>query len=188
MTAAAVALPGRGAAAQRSGATPFRHTLEAYVAQYSLDRRLGTNKRDLDGFGLRLTFQRPEAERTGRTVADRATGALFATYTPSQGDPKVSTLHAGAQTDVSILPRPVAGLLDPFASFALGVFYTSRANLVGTGGGRIRRTDLALTPGIGTRLRFLEGIGARGDLRMPLVFGLATTANVVAEAGLYVSF
>lgn len=182
----AVAVAPRHAAAQ--DALGFRYTLEAYAASYTLDDAIGTNKQNLGGFGARLTLNPREPDRPRATLADRAVGALFATYTAKQGSPDVSTLHVGAQTDASFLPRPLGGILDPFLSLGLGIFRTSRENLIAPGGKRITRSDLAFSPAVGTRIHLGRGIGARGDLRAPLVFGTATTANFVAEGGLFVSF
>jgi hypothetical protein len=166
-------------------------TVEAYAARYSLHAQLGSGRQDLDGFGLRLQFDRFDPERPGRTLFDRTRGGVFATYTAKQGTPNISTLHVGVQTDASVLPRPLAGVLDPFISFGIGLLHTSQETLVATTtsqGHRITRTDFAFTPAVGTRLGVVNRVGARVDLRAPFVFGASTTANFVAEGGLYVSF
>jgi hypothetical protein len=188
--AAWTALPAAPAAAQvdgRGGPPRFRYSLEGYVSQYRLDQQLGTNKSSLGGFGLRLVYNRDTPDRESTTILDRADGSLFATYTTKQGSPDLSTLHVGLQTDFAILPTPLGGRLDPFVGLSIGVFRTSREDIV-TRRGRVNRSDLAVSPGAGLRIPFLDGVGARGDVRVPLVFGTTTTANVVAEAGLYFSF
>ena len=175
-------------AAQPAGrGSPFRYVVHGYLAQYSLDDRLAPGKQNLGGFGLRLGFNPPDPDRPTRGILDRAQGSLFATYTAKQGNPDMTTVHVGVATDFSLLPRPAGGHLDPFFGLGLGVFITSVEPVL-QGTDRVKRSDLAVTPGVGLRVPFFNGIGARGDVRAPLVFGASTTANVVAEAGLYFSF
>jgi len=180
----------RGAAAQpRTGpGAGYRYTVEGYLAQYSLDDRIGTDKQALGAFGARVMFVRPDPDRASRSMVDRAVGGVFATFSPNQGTPAINTLHIGVETDIPFVARPIGGHLDPFFGFGIGAFRTSRPNALAGGPKRITRTDLAFTPALGTRIPFFSGIGARGDVRMPLVFGMSTTANFVAEGGLYVSF
>jgi hypothetical protein len=171
------------------GSQPYRFTVEGYLAQYWLDNGVA-DKQSLGGFGGRLMFNRSTPARAIRTLADRATVGVFATYTTGQGDPEVSTLHAGAEVDASLFDAPIAnGFLDPFVSIGAG-FYRVSADLPATAGSGDRRvrTDFALTPAAGTRVPFFNGIGARGDLRLPIIFGNSTSVNFVAEGGLYVSF
>jgi hypothetical protein len=171
------------------GASGARFAVEGYLAHYSLDDRVAVGKQSLGAFGLRLTFIHPEPAATSRPMVDRLTGGFFATFSPNQGRPSVNTLHVGVETIMPFLARPAGGHLDPFASFGLGIFRTSSENqLTTTGAGRINRSDLAFTPALGTRIALFDGIGARADLRAPLLFGPAITANFVAEGGLYVSF
>ena len=187
----ALAAAGRTVAAQppAGDAPDFRYTVEGYLAQYALDDATNSNKQNVGGFGARVTFNRPTPSSGGRSIFDRITSNLFATYTAKQGTPSSTTLHVGGQADGAVLRSPLGGVLDPFVSVGIGIFRTSRDIVGGPGGSnRITRSDLALTPGVGTRIRFFNGIGARGDLRAPFVFGFRTTANVVAEGGLYVSF
>lgn len=167
----------------------FRYSIEGYLAEYSIDDKLGNDRSSHGGFGARVLINRPDPDRAEpHSVVDRAVGGFFATFTPNQGTPSLNTLHVGFETDVPFLLRPAAGHFDPFFGVGIGVFRTSRPNLLAGGTKRINRSDLAFTPAVGTRIPFFNGIGARGDLRMPIVFGLSTTANFVAEGGLYVSF
>jgi hypothetical protein len=176
------------AAAQRRG--PERRTLEPFVARYSLDDRVGTSKQNLDAYGLRLQFERVDEGRPTRNLLDRTRGGVFATYSPKQGSPDLSTLFFGVQTDASILPTPLGGALDPFVSFGIGVFRTSRENVVTTNqtGKRIVQTAFSFIPAVGTRVGLIDRVGARVDLRAPFLFGSSTTANFVGEAGVYFSF
>ncbi|MBV9881330.1 MAG: hypothetical protein JO180_12575 [Gemmatirosa sp.] len=170
-------------------APTFRYSVEGYLAQYALDDKTNSNSQSIGGFGLRLMAYRGASAAGGRGALDRASTSVFATFTPDQGTPKGNSIHVGAAIDVPFFRAPLGGVLDPFASVGLGVFHTSRDVPNTTGGsGRLRRSDLALTPGVGTRIPFFNGIGARADLRAPIVFGFQTTANFVAEGGLYVSF
>jgi hypothetical protein len=165
-------------------------TVEAYAARYALDDRVGTSKQNLDGFGLRLMYERRDPARPAASFLDRARGGAFATYTTKQGSPNLSTLHLGLQTDLSFLQRPLGGVLDPFFSFGIGIFRTSRENLVTTtrAGKRIVESSFSFIPGLGTRIGIVDRLGARVDLRAPLLFGTSSTANFVGEGGLYVSF
>jgi len=185
--AVAAALPAT-AGAQRQ--LEQRHTVEVYAAQYALQSGFGIAKKDIGGFGLRYEFERFDPERPGRTLFDRTRGGVFATYTAKQGSPDATTLHVGVQTDASMLPRPFLGAVDPFISFGIGLFHTSQASVIPTTSQakRISRTDFAFTPAVGTRHGVVNRAGVRLDLRPPFVFGLSTTANFVAEGGLYVSF
>ena len=183
-----LALAPMGAAAQRQ--VQEIRTIEAYAARYALDDRVGTNKQNLDGFGLRLMYERRDPARPATNFLDRARGGAFATYTTKQGSPNLSTLHLGLQTDLSFLQRPLGGVLDPFFSFGIGIFRSSRENLVTTTrvGKRIVESSFSFIPGLGTRIGIVDRFGARVDLRAPLLFGTSSTANFVGEGGLYVSF
>jgi hypothetical protein len=187
--AAALVFPSAAARAQQPAAPGFRFSVEGYLAQYALGDALRLSARSPWGYGVRVVGTRRDPSRVTHSLAERATGGFFAAFTPQQGDPGVTTLHAGIQTDASFLDRPLAGVLDPFVSFGLGIFRTSIKNNTTFGNGkRVNRTDLAFTPALGTRIPFFNGVGARADLRVPIVFGVSTTVNLAAEGGLYVSF
>jgi hypothetical protein len=183
---AVVALAPRRAAAQREEV----RTLEVFAARYALDDRVGTNKQNLDGFGVRFMYDRRDPTRPAASFLDRARGGAFATYTAKQGSPNLSTLHVGLQTDLSFLQNPLGGVLDPFFSFGLGIFRTSRENVVTTtrAGKRIVESSFSFVPGLGTRIGFGDRLGARVDVRAPFLFGTSSTANFVGEGGLYVNF
>src|SRR5207248_287378 len=122
-----------GAAAQAGRQLVERHTLEGYVARYALDDKLGTTTTSsFNGFGARLLLERFNPDRPATTAFARTSGGLFATYTTAQGVPSLTTLHVGLETDVMIPPQPLAGVVDPFISFGIGLFRTSRQNLVTT--------------------------------------------------------
>ncbi|AHG87972.1 hypothetical protein J421_0435 [Gemmatirosa kalamazoonensis] len=188
LSAVLLALAPAGAQAQRR--LLERRSLEVFGARYALADKIGTDKSSLDGVGARLQFERYDPDRPARSLWGRTRGGLFAAYTTSQGRPELSTLHVGVQTDASVLPQPLGGAVDPFISFGIGVFHTSRQNLLTQigNGRRIRRTDFAFTPAVGTRIGMVDRFGARVDLRAPFVFGTSTTANFVAEGGIYFSF
>lgn len=180
---AALALAVAPAAAQDTdtGIRPYRFTAGAYLAQYSLDPGVG-DRVGQGGYGVRLMFNRSDAARAARSLFGRATAGVFATLT-SEGD--VSSQNFGVQADVALLPTPIArGLLDPFVSLGIGGFRTS----VDDGTNDFSETNLAITPAAGTRVPLLGGIGFRGDLRAPIVFGSDTRVQWLAEGGLYVSF
>ena len=175
LSAVLAALAPAGAQAQRRSLE--RRTVELFGARYALADKIGTDKSSLDGLGARLQFERYDPDRPARSLWGRTRGGLFAAYTTSQGTPELSTLHVGVQTDASVL-------------FGIGLFHTSRQNLLTQigNGRRIKRTDFAFTPAVGTRIGMVDRFGARVDLRAPFVFGTSMTANFVAEGGIYFSF
>lgn len=181
--------PGAAAAQERGGAVE-RRAVEVYAARYSLDDRVGTSKQLLDGYGVRVQFERVVPGQQTRSIWDRTRGGAFATYSPKQGSPDLSTLHVGLQTDGSLLQAPLGGALDPFVSFGIGVFRTSRENVVTTTrqGKRIVQTAFSFVLGTGARVGLVDRFGARLDLRAPFLFGSSTTANFVGEGGLYLTF
>ncbi len=189
---AVLVLPSGRASAQaemQPGERSARYVVEGYAARSWIDNQIGAGSVRLGGFGVRVVGARDE-RRGSRTLADRTVGGAFATYTPKQGSPNVTTLHAGLESDVSLLARPLGGRLDPFFALALGLFRTSRESSLTTPGsrGRISRTDFAFTPAVGTRIPLVAGVGLRGDLRTPIIVGASTTFNFVAEGGLHVTF
>ena len=76
--------------------------------------------------------------------------------------------------------------VDPFVSVGLGVFHASAPS--GRAGTKLTSNDFAFTPGAGVRIPFFSGIGARGDVRLPIVFGNSTSMNFAVEGGIYISF
>lgn len=186
----AAVLPAGRAGAQDTpvGVRPYRFTVEGLLAQsYLNDDLVGGDKNTFGGYGVRVLFNRSTPAAALRSFADRASVGAFLTASSGQGALDVSTLHFGVQADVSMLPRPAfRGTLDPFFSLGVGAFRTTFGPTTGTGD--IKNTDLAVTPAIGTRLSLFSGIGFRGDLRAPIVFGNSTTVNGVAEGGIFLSF
>lgn len=175
---AALAAPA-GAQDTSQGTQPYRFTVEPYLTQLWLDDGVG-GREGVGGVGARLLFNRSEAARAARSLLGRATAGVFVTYTGEQKG--VSTLQAGVLGQSSILPDAAArGTLDPVVSLGVGVF---RTDVDGVGA----ESNLAVSPGIGTRLRLLRGLGLRGDLRAPVVFGSDVRVQLAAEGGLYFSF
>lgn len=188
--ALAAAFPAATAAAQDTpeGVRPYRFTAEGFLAQHYVSSALVPgNKRSLGGYGARVLFNRSTPAAALRSIADRASVGAFLAASSGQGARDASTLHYGVEADVSLFPAPIfRRALDPFFSLGVGGFRTKYAPASGTGD--VQRTDLAVTPALGTRFSLFSGIGFRGDLRAPLVFGAKKTFNTVAEGGLYLSF
>ena len=180
--AAAVAAAPFTAAAQEAGPQPYRFTVEGYLSQMSLDSD-ASSRTGLGGFGVRAMFNRSTVAAAARTFFDRASAGAFWTYAKKSG---VSFNHIVGEVDVALLPAPINGLFDPLISVGAGVFRSSAPS--GVSGAKLTSSDFAVTPGAGIRVPFFSGIGARGDLRMPIVFGASTSVNFVAEGGLFVSF
>jgi hypothetical protein len=189
VTATVVAHPAAAHAQDTpAGVRPSRFTVEGYVAPARLDGGVVAGTRSsVGGYGARVMFNRSTPAAALRTFFDRASVGAFTTFTARQGNLDASTVHYGVQADVSLFPAPrYRGTLDPFVSVGLGALRTS--STVAGRAGRVVNTDLAFTPAVGTRLGLLPGIGFRGDLRLPLVFGNSTTVNPVVEGGIYLSF
>jgi hypothetical protein len=186
-----LALPlAAGAAAAQdtpSGLRPYRFTFEAHLtrAWYQDDLVAGAGKTNVGGFGGRVLFNRSETSRGLRTFFGRASTGIFADYTADQGSPESSTLHYGVEGQSSLFSFPLArGTIDPIVSLGAGVMRTT----VDLPGGDVNRNDFAITPGSGVRIPLFSGLGFRGDVRLPIVFGDETTANLVASGGMYLSF
>ena len=176
-----------GAQDTPSGMRPYRFTLEAHLtrAWYQDDLLPGAGKTNVGGFGGRLLFNRSEAARAVRTFFGRSSAGVFADYTADQGSPESSTLHYGLEAQSSLFSFPLArGTIDPLVSLGAGIMRTT----VDLPGGDLNRNDFAITPGTGVRIPLFSGLGFRGDVRLPIVFGDNTTANLVATGGAYLSF
>ncbi len=184
---AGVAVP---AAAQDTevGVRPYRFTVQGYVVQSRFDgAAVPGSAISRGGYGARIMFNRSTAAATLRHFVERGTVGAFASYTGRQGDRAASTLHYGVQGDVALFATPpFRGVLDPFVSVGAGALRT--AHDASGVRGRVVATNVALTPAVGTRLQLARGLGLRGDLRLPLVFGRSFTANPTAEGGAYLSF
>ena len=171
-----------------AGQRPYRFTVEGYLSSARFDgATVGTSDRTLGGYGVRAMFNRNTPAATLRNFFDRATVGAFATFTSGQGALNASATHVGVQTDFALFNAPIfRGALDPFVSLGAGLLRS--AHDVSAGGTRVKNNDFALTPAIGTRIPLFSGIGFRGDLRAPIVFGNNTTLNPTAEGGIYLSF
>ena len=183
--AALLLLPAARAAAQdtAAGQQPYRFTVHGYLAQYALDNGVG-DRDGVGGYGVRVMFNRSDAARAARGLFGRASAGAYATFTTTQNG--TSTQNIGGQLDVSLFPAPIArGLLDPFVSLGAGGF---RTRVSGRPSGDDAETNLVITPAAGTRIPFFSGIGFRGDLRAPIVFGNDARVQFLAEGGIYVSF
>ena len=182
VAAGVFALQAAPAAAQDSGTgvQPYRFTVEGYLANYWLDRGEAAGSRaSVGGYGARVMFNRSTASTVARTFFGRASAGAYGTFTAKQNG--VSTQNIGVEVDASLFPTAIAaGRLDPFVSLGAGGYRIA--------GGPDNKTNFVLTPAAGTRIPFFSGIGFRGDLRLPIVFGSDTQVNVLAEGGVYVSF
>jgi len=115
----------------------------------------------------------------------RRRAGVFADYTAEQGSPEGSTLHSGIEGQSSLFPFPLArGTIDPVVSLGAGIMRST----VDLPSGDVNTNDVVITPGSGVRIPLISGFGLRGDLRLPIVFGDNTTANLVASGGGYLSF
>lgn len=186
----AALVPAARAAAQDTPA--HRFTLEGYAAAMRFDgAAIPGNDNSPGGYGARLMFNHAEPSRALRSFFGRASAGVFATFTTGQGNLDTRTTHYGVEGEAPLFRAPLYHLLDPFVSLGAGVLRTSSQAQTATGvttTGRFVTNDFALTPAVGTRIPLFGGIGFRGDLRLPVVFGDKTTINSVAQGGVYVSF
>ncbi len=177
---AALVVGAVSASAQESstGVQPYRFTVEGYLAQYWLDN--GVDDREaVGGFGARIMFHRSTAAAAARTFFSRATAGVYGTFTSQDN---VSTQNVGVQVDAALFPSAIAaGRLDPFLSLGAGAFRTKVEGVDG-------ETNFVLTPAAGTRIPITGGVGFRGDIRAPIVFGSDTRLQWLAEGGIYISF
>lgn len=172
-----------------------RLAVEAFLSEHrSPDGASGTRTRQ-DGVGGRVLWWLAEdGARAG--LASRLGVGAFLVRTDdagaSAGSPQRRTVHAGVEVSARALAGPIGGRLEPVLSLGVGAFDTREAPvrsrelpwLVVTDLPRrfeqpaafadqttaSTRTSLALTPGIGARLRVLPGLALRADLRDAVVF------------------
>ena len=169
------------------GERAYRFTFEAHLTRLWFDDEAlpGAGKTEVGGYGGRFLYH-PAASMSGpRTLLGRSSVGIFSEYTADQGSPAASSLHYGLEMDASLFAFPLfGGVLDPFVSLTAGVMSTS----IDLESGSVDRDDFALTPGLGARIPIYRGMGLRGDLRLPIVFGAETTGNLMANGGGYISF
>jgi hypothetical protein len=189
--ALAAALPAATAAAQDTpvGVRPYRFTVEGFLAQSYIneDALVGNGKNSFGGYGARVMFNRSTPAAALRSFAERASVGAYVGTSSGQGVRDVATLQYGVQADVAFFPAPIfRATLDPFFSLGVGGYRTTFAPA--SGAGDVENTNLAVTPALGTRIPLFGGIGFRGDLRAPIIFGDKTTVTGAAEGGIYLSF
>ena len=87
----------------------------------------------------------------------------------------------GAQADLRVTRRPVAGRVDPFLSLGVGAsrLLEGRERLLAPA-----RTHLSVAPGVGLRFRLRPGFGLRGDARQVLDFHDGVKRNLELSGGL----
>jgi len=193
------------------------YTVEAYLAQYWLDKSGLQDRPKAGGFGARVTFGAPYMP-AGHYFS-RPSFGVFATYTAGQQifgsrdvndvgftPPDVSTLHVGGELDWKFLPEPAGGVVDPFVGVGAGLFRIKtdafNDSFFDVSSGSTTSNKFALTPAIGANFTIQKGmsIGIRGDLRDVIIFSrdqtdfttgntkTTTSHNYVAEGGLSMTF
>lgn len=162
------------------GERPYAFTVEPFLSAASYDRGAGRSRATLGGYGVRVLFNRSDAADVARSLFRRATVGASATFTGTQNG--VSTQHVMGELTASLFPRPIARqAIDPFVGLAAGVLRQKDA-----GGGS--SSFGTVTPSAGVRVPLFSGLGLRGDLRAPVVFGSDTRLLFVGEGGVYLSF
>jgi hypothetical protein len=112
------------------------------------------------------------------------------------------TTHLGVQLDVRPLRTSIVRRLDPHASFGIGMFRSDAAtgrrapHEPATPGGasgiesvdaRRGATNLALSPGVGIRLRLSPQLALRGDVRDAMIPGSRWHHNTEVSGGVSLS-
>jgi len=178
-------------------------TFEGYFSRVQTEPAVVGERMRLDGIGARVL--QPLAAPVGGAAdrpafLDRVALGGFVTYAPD-GDRGLTAWHYGAQTDVSLLSRPVASVrVEPLFSLGVGAFSARRSGLaegmfreecrirpadlpVLAGGvtnrggpcddatGRSLGTHLAVSPALAARAWLLPDVALRADAREVIVGG-----------------
>ena len=188
---------------------PIRAVFEGYVARSQLHPVVAGSPARLEAVGARLLV--PVEQLAGgapRWVAQRAeVGAFLSTAASDERD--VDARHYGAQVDLRLTPRPLAGRVEPLVSLGVGGLrarretagtprlaavclepsepsaastarcLTLRPPEPGTASGHW----LALSPAVGARVALVPGIALRVDARDLVVFRDAPRHNVELAVG-----
>ena len=165
LSVADFATPASQASAQALGPQRQFIALEPYYARLELDRGKDVSRLGLNGYGARLWINLAPFSGPANNLVGKGAIALFATYTPDQGENGFTTLHYGAQHDVFFVNRPLGGFIDPLLSVAGGAFRTKAT------GTDESETRFALTPGLGIRIPVANRLQIRADARDIIVFG-----------------
>lgn len=172
-----------------------RLVVEALLSEHRSAYGASGGRTRQDGVGGRVLWSLAEDGSRAGLAARLAVGAFLVRTEDagaSAGSPQRRSVHAGVELSARTLAAPLGGRLDPVLSFGVGAFHTREAPvrprelpwLVATDLPRrfeqpaafadrtmaSTRTSLALTPGIGARLRVLPGLALRADVRDAIVF------------------
>ena len=190
---------------------PIRGSVEGYVARARLDRGVAGPEARLEAIGARLLL--PVAQFTDgapRWLAERVDVGGFLTSAATD-DRNLVSRHVGAQADVRLTGRRLAGRLEPLASLGIGAFRARREGTVDaplnavclTARGDAAAADVrclslrrpidpgagesfALSPAVGARLALVPGLALRVDARDVIVYQGGPRHN--PELGLGLSF
>lgn len=181
--------------------------LEGYVARFSLDAG-GGERAGLDGIGGRILWPLAAGEAGWRhPLLTRAAVGAFVTHTPGTFS-RMEAWHLGAQADLHVLARPV-GVVDPVLSLGVGALrkeeLASRGQItVPDGAGPIfaamlervapertlerrHETRMALSPGVGVKIRLAPGLALRTDVRDVLALRGGTEHHLEVSGGISVA-
>jgi hypothetical protein len=160
--------------------------IEPYYERTNFDVGEGFDKENTNGYGARLWVNLDPFH-----FILNSSIALFASYTPSQGNASfdgVTAWHYGAEYDQFLVRRPLGGVIDPFIT---------------VGGGRYRigaegdhQTYWTFSPGGGLRIPIPNRLELRIDAKDMMIFATPsgtngekrTTNNFVLQGGVGLTF
>jgi hypothetical protein len=174
---------------------PIHGVVEGYVARSQLHPTVAGPQARLEAVGARLLLPVEQfAADAPRWLAERVAVGGFLSSAATE-DRNVAARHYGAQADLRLTRRPVAGRLEPLASLGIGAFRARReapspqplnavcltapadATVKGVRCLSLRRPDgsvpgesFALSPALGARLALVPGLALRLDARDLIVY------------------
>jgi hypothetical protein len=161
-------------------------TVEGYYARYRLDTS-GDDRIGMSGLGGRLMWSGALRFAGVESLPSRSAVGIFAEYAPTQDG--FAIIHAGAEGDVSLAPKPLFGRVTPIASLAAGALWIDvddKTKAIATGFPLAARrgTTFALTPSAGLRIGLWRELGLRADVRDVMTFRHQTLNNLQFATGL----
>lgn len=182
-------------AAAYIGGAGAERSVEYFVSRHRLNQENG-ERPDLDGVGGRVLWSlAPLATRLGAPLLTHASVGGYLVSTAAQLE-RGEMWHYGIETDVRVTTTPLAGRVEPLVTLAAGAVHIdepARRMMLAPGamaGERVpdaprmpavvpdleltllspAQAGISLAPGVGARVRVLDGLNVRTDVR-PVIDG-----------------